>query len=135
MKIKTIISWILRLTVAIILLQTLFYKFTAHPDSVHIFTELHAEPWGRITLGFIELITAILILLPKTKTYGMVISFFIILGAIFSHLLVIGVNVSGDGGRLFLLAIIVAVASLAYMILNYKDVKLDFQNLLIKKSH
>ena len=81
MQTKNVISWILRLTVAVILLQTLYYKFTAHPDSVHIFSALGVEPYGRIGLGVIELITAVLVLLPRTQLYGMVLSLGIISGA------------------------------------------------------
>lgn len=123
MKTKTILSWALRLTVAIILLQTLYYKFTAHPDSVHIFTALGVEPWGRIGLGIVELISAILILHPKTKTIGMLISLGIILGAVFSHFLVLGINVSNDGGGLFTLAIIVLLACSLYLFLHFEEVK------------
>ena len=122
MNTKNITSWVLRLTVAIILLQTLYFKFTAHPDSVHIFSSLGVEPWGRIALGIIELITAILILTPKTKIIGMINSLGIILGAIFSHLLVIGVNVGNDGGGLFTLAIIVLFASILFLIINKTEV-------------
>ncbi len=122
MNIKNIISWILRLIVAIILLQTLYFKFTAHPDSVHIFSALGVEPWGRIGLGIIELITAILIFIPKTKTIGMLNSLGIIIGAIVSHLMVLGINVSNDGGGLFTLAVIILLASIAYLILNKSDV-------------
>jgi putative oxidoreductase len=121
-KIKNSISWILRLTVAVILLQTLYFKFTAHPDSVHIFSALGVEPWGRIVLGIIELFTAILILLPKFKTIGMSISLGIISGAVFSHILVLGINVSNDGGTLFSLAIIVLTASTIYLIMNKKEI-------------
>lgn len=119
---KNIISWILRLTVAIILLQTLYFKFTAHPDSVHIFSALGVEPWGRISLGIIELITAILILIPKTKIIGMINSLGIILGAVFSHILVLGVNVGNDGGGLFTLAIIVLIASTSFLIMHKNEV-------------
>ncbi len=127
MKTKNIISWILRLIVAIILLQTLYFKFTAHPDSVHIFSALGVEPYGRIGLGIIELITVILILLPKTKIIGMINSLGIIMGAIASHILVLGVNVSNDGGGLFTLAIIVLIASSVYLII-YKNEILSFIN-------
>lgn len=122
MNTKTLLSWALRLTVAVILLQTLYFKFTAHPDSVHIFSALGVEPWGRIGLGIVELITAILILLPKTKTIGMLTSLGIILGAVFSHFLVLGINVSNDGGGLFTLAILVLLASSLYVFLHFKDV-------------
>ncbi|MBC5839714.1 DoxX family protein [Flavobacterium muglaense] len=122
MNTKNIISWVLRLTVAIILLQTLYFKFTAHPESVHIFSALGLEPWGRIGLGIVELITAILILIPKTKIIGMINSLGIILGAVFSHLLVLGVNVGNDGGGLFTLAIIVLIVSTIFLILHKTEV-------------
>jgi hypothetical protein len=95
---------------------------------VHIFSALGVEPWGRITLGIIELITAILILIPKTKIIGMVNSIGIITGAILSHLLVLGINVSNDGGGLFILAIIIFIASSIFLIMHKTEV-LD----LIKK--
>lgn len=116
-----LISWILRLIVSIILLQTLYFKFTAHPDSVHIFSALGVEPWGRISLGIIELIISILILIPKTKTIGMIMSLGIILGAIVSHLIVLGINVKGDGGNLFTLALVVLVSSVSYLIINKNE--------------
>lgn len=111
---KNIVLWVLKLTVAIILLQTLYFKFTAHPDSVHIFSALGVEPFGRIGLGIIELITAGLILYPRTSMVGMVLSLGIIVGAIGSHLLVLGLEVEGDGGGLFSLALVVLVADLLY---------------------
>lgn len=131
MNTKNVISWVLRLTVAIILLQTLYYKFTGHPESVHIFSALGVEPWGRITLGIVELITAILILIPKTKILGIFNSFGIILGAIFSHLLVIGVNVENDGGTLFTLAVIVLICS-SILLKLHKDEVLSLINKIRK---
>ncbi len=123
MNLKNILSWLLKITVAVILIQTLYFKFTAHPDSVHIFTELGVEPYGRIGLGIIELITAFLILYPRTKIYGMVMSLGIIFGAIFSHLLVLGINVREDGGGLFALAIIVLIASSAFLWIHRDEVQ------------
>ncbi len=128
MKTKNILSIILRLVVAIILLQTLFFKFTAHPDSVHIFTALGVEPWGRITLGVIELVTAMLILIPRTQVLGMLISIGIIIGAIGSHLLVLGINVSNDGGKVFALAIVVFIASAIYLMMHIEEVKSIIKN-------
>ena len=120
-------SWILRLVVAIILLQTLYYKFTAHPDSVHIFAAIGIEPWGRIGVGILELITALLILIPNTKVIGIMCSLVIILGAVFSHLLVLGLNVSNDGGALFVLAIIVLIASILFIKINKNEVLLTIK--------
>lgn len=124
---KNMFSWILRLVVAIILLQTLYYKFTAHPDSVHIFTAIGIEPWGRIGVGILELITALLILIPNTKVIGIMCSLVIILGAVFSHLLVLGLNVSNDGGALFVLAIIVLIASILFININKNEVLLTIK--------
>ncbi len=117
-----IISWLLRLIVAITLLQTLYFKFTAHPESVHIFTSLGLEPYGRIGVGVAELITSILILIPATKIYGMLGSLGIILGAVFSHILVLGLNVGGDGGSLFALAILVLVCSSIFLFMHKIEV-------------
>ncbi|MEM1123453.1 MAG: DoxX family protein [Bacteroidota bacterium] len=123
MQKKNLLSLILRLVVAIIFLQTLYFKFTGHPDSVHIFSALGLEPYGRIGLGVTELITSVLILLPRTKIFGILLSFGIILGAIFSHFLVLGLQVQGDGGGLFTLALVVMTACLILLFLHKKEVE------------
>lgn len=121
MNTKIIVSWILRLLVAIILLQTLYFKFTAHPDSIYIFSTLGIEPWGRIGLGVAELIAALLVLYPPASLFGMILSFGIISGAVFSHLFVLGIVVQDDGGSLFGLAMIVLVASAIYLLLHKSE--------------
>jgi len=123
------ISWVLRLVVAIIYIQTLYFKFTGHPDSVKIFSMLGLEPYGRIGLGVIELMVAFLILMETTKFLGMVLSVGIISGAIVSHLMVLGIAVEGDGGKLFLLAILVFVSSCTFLVLNRKEGLAKLNNL------
>ncbi len=117
----TILSWVLRLTAAGILLQTLFFKFTGSPESVYIFTKVGAEPWGRIGSGLIELAAAILLLLPATAPVGGLIAAGVMAGAIGSHLSVLGIEVQGDGGLLFALACYVLVASLLVVGLHRAD--------------
>jgi uncharacterized membrane protein YphA (DoxX/SURF4 family) len=114
----TILAWILRLTAAAILLQTLFFKFTAAPESVYIFTRVGAEPWGRISSGVIELIAAALILFPRTTRLGALIALFVMAGAILSHLTVLGISVENDGGLLFGLATTVFACSVALLLIN-----------------
>ena len=109
MTFKIIISWLLRIAAAVILLQTLYFKFTAHPESVELFTKLGVEPWGRIGTGIIELITGILLLIPSTVFIGAVLGIGLMSGAILSHITVIGIQSKGDGGQLFMLAIAVLV--------------------------
>lgn len=118
MKIKNVILWIFRLIVAIILLQTLFFKFTAAPESVFIFSQLGIEPWGRIGTGIIELIASILVLMPKTTVYGAFLSLGTMAGAIFSHLTKLGIIVTDDGGVLFIMACVVFIVSLILIYLN-----------------
>lgn len=119
---------------AIILLQTLYFKFTAHPDSVHIFSTLGLEPWGRIGAGVSELIAGVLLLYPRTSIFGAILALGVMIGAILSHLLFLGVAVGGDGGLLFILALIVTVCSIIVLFLRRDDLILIMQKLVGKKS-
>ena len=118
----TILSWLLRLTAAVILLQTLFFKFTAAPESVYVFTKVGAEPWGRIGSGIVELIAAVLLLTPRFNWLGSVIALGVMAGAILSHLTVLGIEVQGDKGLLFALALIVFIASATNLALHRAEI-------------
>ena len=118
----TVLSWVLRIIGAIILLQTLFFKFTAAPESVYIFTKVGAEPWGRIGSGVVELIAAILILTPRFTWLGSLLAIGVMAGAILSHLTVLGIEVQGDKGLLFALALIVFVCSTANLLLHRSEI-------------
>jgi putative oxidoreductase len=122
MKTFTIIAWICRVAAAVILLQTLFFKFTAAPESVYIFTKVGLEPWGRIGSGIAELVAAILILIPATTWLGAALALAVMLGAIFSHLTVLGIVVMSDGGLLFCLALTVAACSTVLLFLQRRRV-------------
>ncbi|RFS15534.1 DoxX family protein [Emticicia sp. C21] len=121
MKTLKTASWVLRIIAAVILLQTLYFKFTAHPESVELFTKLGAEPWGRIGTGILELITGILLLIPATAFIGGFLAMGLMFGAIASHILVIGIESKSDGGQLFMLAIIVLICSMAIQIIHHKE--------------
>lgn len=108
---QTVVSWLLQLAVAGILLQTLFFKFTAAEESVYIFTRVGAEPWGRIGSGVVELIASLLLLAPATVPYGALLTMVMMTGAIGSHLTVLGIEVKGDGGLLFGLALTAFIGS------------------------
>jgi hypothetical protein len=81
---KKILETVLAVIAAGILLQTLYFKFSAHPDSVALFSKLGMEPYGRIGIGVMELIASLLILVPKTRGIGALLGLGIISGAIFS---------------------------------------------------
>ena len=99
-SIKTAAIWLLRLVAAVIMLQTLFFKFTASEESVYIFTQTGMEPWGRIASGVVELIASILLVIPRTTWIGALLGIGVMSGALFFHLTVLGIEVQGDGGLL-----------------------------------
>ena len=127
-----VFSWACRIVAAIILLQTLFFKFTAAPESVYIFTKLGAfihnyipfasistvEVSGRLGSGIMELIAAVLLLTPRFVWAGAVLAMAATGGAIASHLTFLGIEVQGDKGLLFLLAITVFVTSAIALFLH-----------------
>lgn len=102
---------VLRIAVAIILIQTLRFKFTAHPDSIYIFETVGLEPLGRIGIGILELIAGILLLIPKTVWAGATLTLGLIGGAIMMHLTQLGIEVKGDGGVLFYTAVLTFILS------------------------
>ena len=123
-KLLKAIDWILRIVVAVILLQTLFFKFSGAKESVYIFSTLGAEPWGRIGSGVVELIASGLLLLPRTAVYGVVLSLGTICGALMAHLTTLGIKLKavGDNGELFALAVTVFVFSLILLYVHRREI-------------
>ncbi|MFP2997645.1 DoxX family membrane protein [Spongiivirga sp. MCCC 1A20706] len=119
---KKILPLALRIIVAIILIQTLRFKFTAHPDSVYIFTKVGLEPIGRIGIGVVELIAGILLLIPKTVWMGASLTVGVIAGAIFMHLTKLGVEINGDSGVLFYTAIATFLLALTILWMYRKQI-------------
>ena len=113
------LTWIARVVVAVILLQTLIFKFTAAPESVYIFETVGMEPWGRIGSGVAELIAGALLLIPGRRfaAAGAAMSLGVISGAIFFHLTKLGIVVQDDGGQLFAMALAVFVGA-AFVLLR-----------------
>ena len=134
MTFKKIISWLLRLTAAIILLQTLYFKFTGQPESVELFTKLGVEPWGRIGTGILELCASILLLVPSTVFLGALLGIGLMSGAILAHLTVIGIESKGDGGQLFMLAITVLVCCSILLIIDRKQAMTFYNNIKNRKK-
>ena len=121
-KSQTAISWAFQLLVAGILLQTLFFKFTGAEESVYIFTRVGAEPWGRIGSGVMELIAAVMLLVPALVPYGAILTLGAMSGALLSHLTLLGIEVKGDGGLLFGLALTCFVGALVILALHRAEI-------------
>ena len=118
---KVIFTWVLRILAALILLQTLYFKFTAQPESVRLFTILGMEPWGRIGTGVMELIASILILIPRTTLPGAIIGVGLMAGAIFFHIIKLGINFGGDP-ILFIYAVITFCSCFILILLNRRNI-------------
>jgi len=121
-KIMKHIPFILRIIVALILIQTLRFKFTAHPDSVYIFETVGLEPIGRISIGVLELIAGILLLIPKTVWAGALLTLGLIGGAVFMHLTQLGIEVNNDKGVLFITAVVTFILSAIILFLYRKSI-------------
>jgi hypothetical protein len=118
----SVISWVLQIFCAVILGQTLFFKFSAAPEPVYIFSILGVEPWGRLATACMELASVILLLYPKTPVYGAGLALAAMLGALAAHLGKLGIEVLGDHGLLFGMACAVLLASLGILWLRRSQI-------------
>lgn len=133
MNTKKVFSWVLRIAAAVIMLQTLYFKFSGAPESVYIFSAVGIEPWGRIATGVAELIAAILLLVPATIAIGALLAAGIMLGALLTHVFIIGIVVQNDGGQLFIYALVVLAASILLLLQN-KQQLFAYKVLLFNKK-
>jgi putative oxidoreductase len=111
-KTTQILYWTARIVAALIMFQTLYFKFTAAPESVEIFTKVGMEPWGRIGVGVLELIASVLLLINVTAWLGAGLGAGLMAGAVGMHLTMLGISVGNDHGYLFFLAVAVLICSL-----------------------
>jgi uncharacterized membrane protein YphA (DoxX/SURF4 family) len=118
-----------RLAAAVILFQTLYFKFTAAQESVYIFTTVGMEPWGRIAVGIVELISAALLIISATAWIGAVMALGLMLGAIGMHLTVLGIEIQDDGGYLFILSVVVAACACYVLYCTRKTIKAFYMKL------
>lgn len=121
MNFNHLLSWIVRIVAAVIMLQTLFFKFSGAEESIYIFTEMGIEPWGRIVTGIIELIAALLLFYRPTLLFGAILGLGVMSGALLSHLTVLGIEVQYDGGQLFIYALLVWVSCVILIWMNKKQ--------------
>ncbi|SFD29150.1 DoxX family membrane protein [Algibacter pectinivorans] len=126
---KKHIPLILRIIVAGILIQTLRFKFLAHPDSIYIFNKVGLEPYGRIGIGLLELISGVLLLIPKTVWIGASLTIGILGGAILMHLTLLGVVIKNDGGLLFGTAVLTFLLAMIILYLSRRDIPLFIKTL------
>lgn len=130
MKISTLLYWAARIIAAVIMFQTLYFKFSGAEESVYIFTTVGMEPWGRIGVGVMELIASILLIITPTAWLGAAFGLGLMTGAIGMHLVMLGIEVKGDGGQLFFYAVMVAVCSAYVLFYNREKLIALFKKLI-----
>ncbi|MDB5271752.1 MAG: hypothetical protein JWO58_119 [Chitinophagaceae bacterium] len=118
-----IVILILKLLITVIVGQTLFFKFSGASESVYIFSTLGIEPWGRIALGALELLSIVLLWIPATMLYAMVLILGMMFGAVASHIAVLGIEIMGDHGELFILASVTLCSSATLLILHREELR------------
>ncbi len=125
-KVLGLVAWAMAAFIVYIYVWYLQYKFFGHPGSVELFTTLTDwlgfkghEKLMRIGTGSMELLAAILLVIPAMQVVGAAFSLGIISGAIFFHLASpLGVDPYGDGGVLFKQACAVWVASAGILLIR-----------------
>jgi hypothetical protein len=133
-KKSKIISTIAAVIASVIMIQTLYFKFSAAPESVYIFTTLNLEPYGRIGIGILELIASILLIIPQSRIIGAILGLGLMGGALFAHFTKLGIVVMNDGGYLFILCMIVfTMSALILYIEKATLIKLTKQIMRLKK--
>lgn len=132
-KFTNMATWVLRLIAAVIMLQTLYFKFSGSEESIYIFSTLNMEPWGRIGTGMMELIASILILYPRTTGIGALLGVGLMSGAVFFHITKLGLVVKDDGGQLFIYALLVLV-SCSILVVLYRKPLIYLVQSTFKKS-
>jgi putative oxidoreductase len=117
-NLSKVLVWSARIIAAVIMLQTLYFKFTGASESIEIFTAIGMEPWGRIGVGIMELLASVLLLINATAWLGAALGAGLMGGAIFMHLTILGISIQNDGGYLFGLAVVVLVCCMVVLYMN-----------------
>ena len=115
------------------MIQTLYFKFSGAEESVYIFSTIGIEPWGRIATGILELIASVLMVINATAWIGALLGLGLMGGAILTHLTILGIEVKGDGGYLFLLAIVVSICCVVVLAHNRQRIA-TLLNKILKNS-
>ena len=136
-KFMQYLPWGLAIFIAVIFVQSLFFKFTNSFETQLIFGTIGDwmgdigflqfaaagfTAYGGYVVGTVELIASILLLIPRTRALGATLALAVISGAIFFHLFTpLGVNIiideagNRDGGQLFAMAVLIFFSSLVIM--------------------
>ncbi|EMF82374.1 DoxX-like family protein [Leptospira weilii serovar Topaz str. LT2116] len=128
---KKFFDWTTRIVASVILIPAFYFKLSGAERSIATFTALDAEPFGRYVVGFFELGVVFLLLIPQTSWLGAMIATVIMVGAIGSHISILGFQ--GEMGASFLLAFVVLICCVTELIAS-KDRNPIFTRMFANKA-
>lgn len=102
MNIKLIVTWILVVIAAVILIYNAYIKLSSNPGAIQLFSSLGLEPFGRFTIGLLELAAAVLMIFPGTVKYGAVLGSILMSGVIVIHITKLGIALNGNYSFFFM---------------------------------
>lgn len=126
-RIHRLLTWPAAIYIAGIFLWYEQYKLTGNQGSVDLFTTItdwlyldgYEKPF-RLSVAIAEIIASVLVVLPRTRMYGALLSLGIISGAIFFHVVSpLGIDPYQDGGTLFKEACAVWLCA-GFILLSYR---------------
>ncbi|HEX8429894.1 MAG TPA: DoxX family protein [Longimicrobium sp.] len=100
--------WVLQIAAAAMLGMAGFQKLSSAPEMVAAFQEIGMGQWFRYLTGALEVGGAILLLIPALSGVGALILSCVMLGAVATHLFVVG------GSPMMALILLVVVGFIAY---------------------
>ncbi|TGL90137.1 DoxX family protein [Leptospira congkakensis] len=121
-RLKTVLFHGSRVIAILILGQTLYFKFSGSEESKFIFSVMGMEPWGRYGLAVLESFCILFLLIPRLVWFGALLGFNLMLGAVLSHFVFLGIVVKDDGGFLFVLALVVLTLSIYLLYMERKKI-------------
>lgn len=107
-KARSIALWVLQIALATFFLMGGVAKLTGDPMMVDVFEAVGIGQWFRYVTGLLEFTGAVLLLIPALAGAGAVLLGTVMVGAIFTHLFVIG------GSALMALVLLIALGGIAY---------------------
>lgn len=87
---KTVTAWLLQLLVGVAFLASGSMKLVGAEMQVETFDEIGIGQWFRYLTGVLEIVGALLIFFPRTAFWGALLLACVMVGAIFTHLALIG---------------------------------------------
>lgn len=114
------INSMLTVIITIIVLQSVYFKFTGGAEMVYVFRALNVEPFGRYLSALMEFAACMLLYFQKTRLLGATLTMFLMLLAMLAHFCFLGLEVLGDAAIMFMLALMTFSLS-SILIYRYRE--------------